>query len=64
MHMNSVVAANYRMMTNSNKLRTYSTARFFLEDEILRRLVYGLGSADSAETTILVHLFSPSLIVG
>jgi predicted aconitase len=41
MHMNSSVAANYPMITNSNKLRTYSTARFFLDDEIVRYLVHG-----------------------
>jgi predicted aconitase len=44
MHMNSSVAASYPMMTSSNKLRTYSTARFFLDDEIVRRLVYGLSN--------------------
>jgi hypothetical protein len=42
--MNSSVAASYPMMTSSNKLRTYSTARFFLDDEIVRRLVYGLSN--------------------
>lgn len=48
MHMNSSVAANYPMMTNSNKLRTYSTARFFLDDEIVRRLVYGIETGQAA----------------
>lgn len=48
MHMNSSVAADYPMMTSSNKLRTYSTARFFLDDEIVRRLVSGIDPNSSA----------------
>ena len=48
MHMNSSVAADYPMMTSSNKLRTYSTARFFLDDDILRRLVSGIDPNSSA----------------
>jgi predicted aconitase len=47
MHMNSAVAADYPMMTSSNKLRTYSTARFFLDDELVKRLVVGIAGKAS-----------------
>jgi hypothetical protein len=38
------------MMTSSNKLRTYSTARFFLDDELIKRLVAGInGESDQPD---------------
>ncbi|MCX7904437.1 MAG: aconitase X catalytic domain-containing protein [Caloramator sp.] len=41
MYMNNPLCANEAVITNSNKLRTYSTARFYLDDEILERIVRG-----------------------
>lgn len=35
MYMNNPLCAKQPVITNSNKLRTYTTARFFLDDEIL-----------------------------
>jgi hypothetical protein len=48
MHMNSSVAANYPMMTNSNKLRTSSTARFFVDDDVVRILVHGVRPSEQS----------------
>lgn len=41
MYMSNVECANQPIITNSNKLRTYSTARFFLDDEVLDIIVNG-----------------------
>lgn len=41
MYMNNPLCAKEAVITNSNKLRTYSTARFYLDDEILDRIVRG-----------------------
>jgi len=41
MYMNNPLAAKDPIATNSNKLRTYSTARFFLDDEIVELMVTG-----------------------
>ena len=49
MHMNDPVCAQYPTMTNSNKLRTYSTARFFLDDDVVHQIVYGDGSTDEGQ---------------
>lgn len=35
MYMNNPICAKQAVITNSNKLRTYTTARFFLDEEIL-----------------------------
>lgn len=35
------VSASYPCITNSNKLRTYSTARFYEDDELLSYVVTG-----------------------
>jgi hypothetical protein len=41
MYMSNVECAKQPIITNSNKLRTYSTARFFLDDEVLDIIVNG-----------------------
>jgi predicted aconitase len=41
MYMNNPVAGKEPIATNSNKLRTYSTARFFLDDDIVDLMISG-----------------------
>jgi predicted aconitase len=41
MYMNSPVCSKKQVITNSNKLRTYTTARFFEDDQILEIIVKG-----------------------
>lgn len=41
MYMSNPACSKYPVMTNSNKLRTYSKARFFLDDEVLSIIVNG-----------------------
>lgn len=41
MYMNNPLCAKEPIATNSNKLRTYSTARFFLDDDILEIMCTG-----------------------
>ncbi|HHW11426.1 MAG TPA: DUF521 domain-containing protein [Firmicutes bacterium] len=41
MYMNNPLCAKKPVITNSNKLRTYTTAKFLLDDEILNRIVHG-----------------------
>lgn len=41
MYMNNPLSARRPVLTNSNKLRTYSTARFFLDDQVLEIIVSG-----------------------
>jgi len=41
MYMSNPECAKQPIITNSNKLRTYSTARFYLDDEILEIIVSG-----------------------
>jgi len=41
MYMNNPLSAKKPIITNSNKLRTYSTARFFQDAEILDIIVRG-----------------------
>jgi hypothetical protein len=45
MYMNNPLAATDPIATNSNKLRTYSTARFYLDEEILELMVTGTVKA-------------------
>jgi hypothetical protein len=52
MHMNNPVANKYPVITNSNKLRTYSTTRFFLEDDVVRQIVTGDGLADEGQLDV------------
>ena len=39
--MNNVIANKKPIITNSNKLRTYSTARYYDDKEILKIIVKG-----------------------
>lgn len=41
MYMNNPLAKKKPVITSSNKLRTYTTARFYMDDEILEQLVKG-----------------------
>jgi predicted aconitase len=41
MYMNNPLCAKKPVITNSNKLRTYTTAKFMLDDEILEQIVNG-----------------------
>jgi len=41
MYMSNPACAKQSIITNSNKLRTYSTARFFLDDDVLDIIVSG-----------------------
>jgi hypothetical protein len=41
MYMNNPLCGFMRVITCSNKLRTYTTARYDTEDEILRRITKG-----------------------
>ena len=41
MYMNNPLCAKKPVITNSNKLRTYTTAKFMLDDEILAQIVNG-----------------------
>lgn len=41
MYMNNPLCAKQAVITNSNKLRTYSTARYYLDDEVLNKIVKG-----------------------
>lgn len=38
MYMNNPLCAKKRVITNSNKLRTYSTARYYRDEDILKRI--------------------------
>src|SRR6202012_5727987 len=49
MHMNNPVAAQYPVLTNSNKLRTYTTARFFMEPDVLHQTVYGDNASNEGQ---------------
>lgn len=42
MYMSNPECSKQPIITNSNKLRTYSTARFFLDDEVLDIIVTGI----------------------
>ena len=46
MFMSNPLARRKAVVTNSNKLRTYSTARFFLADDVLNILIGGRPQAD------------------
>ena len=48
MFMSNPLARRKAVVTNSNKLRTYSTARFFLDDDVLDILIGGRPQADRA----------------
>ena len=48
MHMSDPLCAQYPTMTNSNKLRTYSTARFFLDEDVVHEIVTGDGSVEES----------------
>ncbi len=41
MYMNNPVCSKQPVITNSNKLRTYTTSRFFVDDEILKIIARG-----------------------
>ena len=41
MYMNNPLSKKKAVITSSNKLRTYTTARFYTDDEILEQLVKG-----------------------
>lgn len=41
MYMNNPICSKQPVITNSNKLRTYTTSRFYLDDEILEKIVKG-----------------------
>ena len=41
MYMNNPLCKSMNVMTSSNKLRTYTTARYYTEEEILRRITKG-----------------------
>ena len=43
--MSSPLARRRAVVTDSNKLRTYSSARFFLDDDVLGILVAGRAKA-------------------
>jgi hypothetical protein len=50
MYMNNPLAAMDPIATNSNKLRTYSKARFFQDDDILELMVTGTaGKGEKAQ---------------
>jgi len=41
MYMNNPLAGKMPVITSSNKLRTYTTARFYTDDEILQQITKG-----------------------
>lgn len=41
MYMNNPLSTNVPVITSSNKLRTYTSARYYTEDEILRQITKG-----------------------
>ena len=41
MYMNNPLFKKMNVITSSNKLRTYTTARYYTDDEILAKLVKG-----------------------
>ena len=41
MYMNNPLAGKMPVITSSNKLRTYTTARYYTDDEILRQITEG-----------------------
>ena len=41
MYMNNPLCAHMPVITCSNKLRTYTTARYYTEDEILQKITKG-----------------------
>ncbi len=43
MYMNNPLCASMPVITSSNKLRTYTTARFYTDDEILAQITGGAG---------------------
>ncbi|GGG27125.1 hypothetical protein GCM10007304_46170 [Rhodococcoides trifolii] len=45
LHMNCPSSAGAPVITNSTKLRTYTTSRFFRDDVVLHRIVHGNGQA-------------------
>ena len=45
MYMNNPMCASMPVITCSNKLRTYSTARYYTEDEILQKITQGGAKA-------------------
>jgi len=42
MYMNNPLCKSMPVMTSSNKLRTYTTARYYTEEEILQRITKGV----------------------
>ena len=42
MYMNNPMCAKMPVITNSNKLRTYTTARYYDNDEIIRQITGGV----------------------
>lgn len=42
MYMNNPLCKSMPVMTSSNKLRTYTTARYDTEEEILRKITKGV----------------------
>ncbi|WP_244461333.1 aconitase X [Rhodococcus sp. ZPP] len=45
LHMNTPATSSRPVITNSNKLRTYTTSRFFTDNDVLERIVEGNRSA-------------------
>jgi predicted aconitase len=45
MYMNNPLCSKKPVITNSNKLRTYTTSRFYTDDEILRKITEGSGGS-------------------
>ena len=41
MYMNNPLCASMPVITSSNKLRTYTTARYYTDDEILEQITKG-----------------------
>ena len=41
MYMNNPLSGRLPVITSSNKLRTYTTARYYTDDEILRQITKG-----------------------
>ena len=45
MYMNNPLSASMPVITSSNKLRTYTSARYYTDDEILKQITEGVGKA-------------------
>ena len=45
MYMNNPLSASMPVITSSNKLRTYTSARYYTDDEILKQITEGGGKA-------------------